>query len=274
MDQQKIFFNSSLPRSGSTLLQNILAQNPSFYCSPTSGLFELLYAARNVFSAEPQFKAQDPKLMRRGLASFCRAGLQGFYQGITDKPIVVDKSRGWFYFYDWLDEFYPKPKILVCVRDLRGILSSMEKLWRKNRHIADPADHQPKMNMITIPNRVGHWLNSVPVGISVTRLMDAVQLGNLKHVHIVRFEDLTANPKATMDKVYAYLGEPSFAHDFENVEQVTQEDDSQYPIYGDHTIRQQVRPVPPDWHEVLGKDVAAMVRQDNAAFYQTFYKDR
>ena len=36
MDEPKIFFNSSLPRSGSTLLQNILAQNPRFHCSATS----------------------------------------------------------------------------------------------------------------------------------------------------------------------------------------------------------------------------------------------
>ena len=48
---EKIFFQSSLPRSGSTLLQNILAQNPDFYATPTSGVLELLYAARANYSA-------------------------------------------------------------------------------------------------------------------------------------------------------------------------------------------------------------------------------
>jgi hypothetical protein len=36
----KIFYQSSMPRAGSMLLQNILAQNPDFYVIPTSGLLE------------------------------------------------------------------------------------------------------------------------------------------------------------------------------------------------------------------------------------------
>ena len=47
---KKIFFQSSLPRAGSTLLQNILGQNPDFYVTPTSGVLELVYAARNNYS--------------------------------------------------------------------------------------------------------------------------------------------------------------------------------------------------------------------------------
>ena len=43
---EKIFFQSSLPRAGSTILQNILAQNPEIYATPTSGVLELVYAAR------------------------------------------------------------------------------------------------------------------------------------------------------------------------------------------------------------------------------------
>ena len=38
---EQIFFQSSLPRAGSTLLQNILGQNPEFYVTPTSGVLEL-----------------------------------------------------------------------------------------------------------------------------------------------------------------------------------------------------------------------------------------
>ena len=43
---EKLFFQSSLPRAGSTLLQNIFAQNPDMYATPTSGVLELVYAAR------------------------------------------------------------------------------------------------------------------------------------------------------------------------------------------------------------------------------------
>lgn len=62
---EKIFFQSSLPRSGSTLLQNILGQNPDFYTTPTSGLVELLYRSRNGYSDSSEFKAQDEETMKK-----------------------------------------------------------------------------------------------------------------------------------------------------------------------------------------------------------------
>ena len=115
---EEIFFNSSLPRSGSTLLQNILGQNPNFYVSPTSGVLELLFAARTNYTDDPTFQAQDPKLMKKGWLNFCRQGLEGFYKGITHKKFIVDKSRGWGIHYNFLNSFYTNPKIVCIVRDL------------------------------------------------------------------------------------------------------------------------------------------------------------
>lgn len=114
---QKIVFNSSLPRSGSTLLLNILAQNPRFHCTPTSGLFEILYASREQLTKKPFFRAQDPEKMRLAFQGYCRGALRGFFEGSTERPVCVDKSRGWLPYYDWLCEIQPQPKILVCVRE-------------------------------------------------------------------------------------------------------------------------------------------------------------
>jgi sulfotransferase len=273
MAEQRIAFNSSFPRSGSTLLQNILAQNPRFYCSATSGVINLLLAARQKFSTIEMFKSQEQAVMRDGFLRFCRRGMEGFYEGITDKPVCVDKSRVWFHYYDWLNEFYPSPRILVCIRDLRAVLSSMEKLFRRNRYREDPADIEDRMNMTTVTARVTHWLNTNPVGLTALRLVGAIETGTIKHLHIIRFEDLTTRPAETMKKVYAYLGEPLFEHDFQNVQQVTREDDSQYSFYGDHRIRAKVQPVPADYREVLGPEVCDLVREANPIFYKMFYPD-
>jgi sulfotransferase len=273
MGEQRIVFNSSFPRSGSTLLQNILAQNPRFYCSPTSGVVNLLLAARTKYSSIEMFKAQDPGLMRDGFLRFCRRGMEGFYEGITDKPICVDKSRVWFHYYEWLDAFYPSPKIIVCIRDLRAVLSSMEKLFRKHRYREDPADIEERMNMTTVTARVTHWLNSNPVGLTALRLVGAIETGAIRHLHIIRFEDLTARPAETMKKAYAYFGEAYFEHNFEDVRQVTREDDSQYAFYGDHSIRPKVQPVPSDFRGVLGAEVSDLVRDSNPIFYKTFYPE-
>jgi sulfotransferase len=271
MPPPKVVFNSSLPRSGSTLLQNILAQNPRFYCSPTSGVLDMLLASRQVYSSGPDFLTQDSAVMKQGFMGYCQGALQGWYKNITDKPVCVDKCRGWANFYGWLKEFDPDVKIVVCVRDLRAILSSMEKLWRKNKHVVDPEEKPAQMNMLTVPNRVAHWLNSRPVGVAVMVVVDAIQTGTYRHMHFVRYEDLTTSPESTLRKVYDYLDEPYFAHDFENVEQRTVENDAIYAIYGDHKIREKVRPVPLDYNEVLGKEICASVKSDNRLFYETFY---
>ena len=56
---KKIFYQGSMPRSGSTLFQNIMAQNPDFYATPTSGLCEALINLKiNVWNAI-EFKAQS-----------------------------------------------------------------------------------------------------------------------------------------------------------------------------------------------------------------------
>ena len=72
---EKLFFQSSMPRSGSTLLQNIFAQNPDMYATPTSGVLELIFAARGNYTNSPEFKAQDPELMKKGFLEFCQKGM-------------------------------------------------------------------------------------------------------------------------------------------------------------------------------------------------------
>lgn len=61
-----------MPRSGSTLLQNILGQNPDFYVTPTSGLLELIFGVRHNFTNCAEFKAQDPRTLKAAYLSFCR----------------------------------------------------------------------------------------------------------------------------------------------------------------------------------------------------------
>jgi sulfotransferase len=262
-----------MPRSGSTLLQNILAQNPRFYCTPTSGLFNLLYAARAESTRAAQFKAQDGLLMRRAFLGFCKGAVEGFVAGLTDKPVAIDKSRDWFHHYPWVSSFLPEVKILVCVRDLRAVVSSMEKLFRKNAHLHDPLDAIGKLDMITTRNRVAIWLNTLPLGTTLMRLIEAIETGRISHFHIVRFEDLTTRPRETIDKIYAYIGEERFGHDFDSVEQKTVENDAEYPIYGDHRIRAKVEPMKPDYNDVLGKDVADQIKSTYPKYYQAFYPE-
>jgi sulfotransferase len=263
-----------MPRSGSTLLQNLLAQDPRFYCSPTSGLIGLLLASRQVFTNAPEFKATDEETNRKAFQGYCRRAIHGFYSGVADetKAVVVDKSRGWLHQWDWLKLFWPeKPKLIICIRDLRGCLSSMEKLYRLRMDYMDPAANPEQMGMVTIDSRVRQWLNTVPLGVTAGRLSDLVKRGIHKECCIVRFEDLHSNPAPTMRRVYEYLEEPCPEIDFEHVEQRTRENDHVHGIYGVHQIRSKVEAVKPDWNEVLGKDIAQNIVAGNQWFYREFY---
>jgi sulfotransferase len=267
---KKIFFQSSLPRSGSTLLQNVMGQNPEFYVTPTSGVLELLYASRGNFTNSPEFKAQDSKVMTNGFRSFLKSGLEGFYNGITDKPYILDKSRGWGIHYDFINEFYPNPKIICMVRDLRGIYASMEKNFRKNQLLDSGIVNHSQLKGTSTEKRVDIWANTQPVGLAIERLYQMIKEGIDKKVHFVRFEDFCENPKNEMNKIYEFLGVAYYEHDFLNVEQITQEDDSVYGIYGDHKIKKEITPLPADYGTILGTNTCVNIRNNYKWFYDYF----
>lgn len=267
---KQIFFQSSLPRSGSTLFQNIMGQNPDFYVTPTSGVLELVYGARANYSSSPEFKAQDPELMKSGFLHFCRYGIEGFFAGVTDKPYVIDKSRGWGIHYGFLSSFYPDPKIICLVRDLRGIFASMEKNFRKSQHLDAGIVNHSEMKGTTTEKRIDLWAQSQPVGMAIERLYEIFKQGIDKKMLFIRFEDLTENPEKEIKRVYEYLGLPHFQHDFKNVQQLTKEDDNVYGVYGDHTIRPEIVPLKKDYNDVLGKNASNWIKSNYQWFYDEF----
>lgn len=267
---EKIFFQSSLPRAGSTLLQNIMGQNPNFYVTPTSGVLELVFGAQANYTNSAEFKAQDADLMRDGFRNFCKQGFEGFYNAITDKPYVMDKSRGWGYYQDFLNFFYPNPKIVCMIRDPRAIFSSMEKNYRKSPDKSKMLTSDAEMSGITTEQRIDIWAGSQPVGLAFQRLYQIINEGNADKMLFVKFENLTNNPKKELDRIYSYLEIPSFEHDFNNVEQITVEDDTVYGIFGDHIIKNKVESLNKDWNQVLGTNPSKWIRDNYNWFYEYF----
>ncbi len=267
----KLFFQSSMPRSGSTLLQNILAQNPAFYCTPTSGALELVFGARLNYTNSPEFKAQDPDAMKKAFHAFCNDGLHGYFRALTDKPCVIDKSRGWGVHFDLLQGILGHdPKIICMVRDLRQILSSMEKKFRARPDKHRPVENHAQMTGTTTPKRMIAFLQSPPVGLALDRLREVHQRGFAEKMLFVRFEDLCSKPQATMQQIYAYLGEPSFEHNFHSVEQITHEDDTVFGMGDLHNIRSEVRLPNNDYLEILGPDAVRHLEQHHAWYFQRF----
>jgi len=268
---EKIFYQSSLPRAGSTLLQNILAQNPDIYATPTSGVLELVFAARSNYTNSPEFKAQDSETMKKGFQAFCNEGMKGYYEAITDKKYVVDKSRGWGIHYDFLkfitDE---EPKVICMVRDLRDIFASMENNFRKNPDKQFEFLDWSKMQGTTVPKRIDIWAQNPPVGMAIERLAEVIRLGISDKMLFIKFEDLCLYPDTQLIRIYEYLGIPYFKHDFDNIEQVTKEDDEVYGAFGDHVIRTKLEPVPSRAKQLLGKEVTDWIWNNYKWFFDQF----
>jgi sulfotransferase len=267
---KKVFFNSSLPRSGSTLLQNVLMQNPEIYSTPTSGVIEFLLDARTIYSSGDSFRAQDPKEMEKGFRGFCKSGLYGFFDGITDRSYVIDKSRAWlgnFRFANFIEE---NPKIIVMVRDLRSIFSSMEKNYRKNPHKDPQIVNGAELKNMTTDSRLVHFSVSPPIGPSLEWLKDCFQQGYDNHILFIRYEDFTKNPESEMKRIYNYLDIDYFEHDFDNIEQLTHENDVIHGIFGDHVISSKIKPSNEDYLDILGFKNCDIIKQNYPWFFQKF----
>ena len=247
---KKFVFIAGMPRSGSTLLCNLLNQNPRFRATGTSAVCDLMLGVNAAWGQSPEAKAtattQDKLNTLRGM-------LEGYHAGI-EQPVVFSKSRGWVAAAELLRQVLgERPVILVTYRDIPSILSSCEKLFR--RELRNPTSTARfGSNMETIEGRLAHWTGGDQlVGGNYNRIRDCAMRGNRGLMHFISFDELCASPGAVMKGIYEKIGEETFTHDFEAVEQTIVEDDSVHGLPGLHTIRSQVAPVRKDYREVLGE---------------------
>jgi len=246
-----IHFLSGMPRSGSTILLNIMAQNPRFHVTSTSGILDIIFSVRNNWDNLIEFKATPNE---EGKKRVLRGILQNYYADV-EKPIICDKSRGWLAYIEMAEMILSRPpKILVPVRDIRDVLASFEKLHRKGAATHQMAQEKEQyFKWQTIEGRCEIWSSQEqPVGLAFNRIRDAIARGHRDKMHFVKFESLTRFPERTLRAIYEFLDEEYFDHDFNNVQQVTWENDEVHGIKDLHTIRQKVEPMPPQWPHILG----------------------
>ena len=245
-------FISGLPRAGSTLLANIMAQNPRFHTTHTSGILDIMFGTRNNWDKLVEFQAHPDDTAKLRVL---RGILESYYADVAE-PVVFDKSRGWVSQLEMAESVLGrKAKVLVPVRDIRDVLASFEKLWRETSKTTQVAQEQAYyFQFQTVQGRAEVWLkNDQPVGLAYNRIKDAVQRGYRDRLFFVDFDDLTNNPKRVMGEIYEFLEEEPFEHDFSNVEQVTWENDQVHGFKGLHTIKQTVEPMQAQWPNVLGR---------------------
>jgi sulfotransferase len=267
-----IFYVAGLPRSGSTLLMNLLAQHPRQHATPSCGLIDMMLAARNQWMNNLWFKAEGLDKVQPKILAMMRGMIAGFHESaLAAGQVVFDKNRGWLAYIELLEEILQEQvKIIVTVRDIKAIIASFEKIHRKSALTKHTTPSGPAFfDCQTIKGRARQLLSPGAVlGISINRLRDAVQRGVGDRLIIVPYRRLAADARQTMDRLHNALGLARFAYDPEHVEQITREDDSWHGMELHH-IRSKVEP--PEhapWEGILPPSLCAWLDQEYADINQ------
>lgn len=270
---KQIIFNSSMPRSCSTLLQNIFNQRPDSHATPTDGGLSLLEGARNQFTNGAEFKAsEDQELMLKAWRNFCKGGLKAYAKTLSDKDNIFLKGRGYKSNIQWMENFLGEsPKIVCMVRNMKGIVASFEKIHRKNPDKMSQWIVEGELRGTTVDKRVDMYVQNAPLGHSIDQIKDLIQQGLQDKVLFVRAEDLCADPKRIMTELYKGLGMKNHKHDFKNVEQTTHENDVVHGLDNDlHKIKNKIEPLKEDYLEIIGEHPCQWI-DENYAWYQEFF---
>lgn len=248
-----IFYVSGLPRSGSTLLMNLMAQNPKVFCTPTSGLNQLMNNIKTSWGNIIEHRSDKNAGNDENLKRILNTVLHSYHN--TEKPYVIDKCRGWGFSIEMLEAITnKKTKIIAPVRDIKDVLASFELLYRKGSYKFNPQGPMPQC--LTTEGRMMHWASlDGEVGAAYAILKDAFLRGLGDRFLLVDYDYLTHNPKIVMDVIWDFLNIPKCEHDFETILNQTPEDDGVYNYVDLHKIKSKVAPSSSKAKEILGDEI-------------------
>lgn len=234
---KKYHFISGLPRSGSTLLSAILKQNPRFTANISDPLHDYARNLLQVTHASVGMEVAVPEEKRKDLI----LGLfDRFYK--DDNEVCFNTNRAWTAQTSMVKDLFPKSKMIICIRDVPWILDSFEQLNNKNPYsIKALYQHQ---DLQTVYQRTNSLMSLEGAGGYVSGplacLKQALFSNEKDMLCVVDYEALAKRPEETIRKIYNFLDEEWFDHDFNDVEDSYDEYDESANIKGLHVVKKQV----------------------------------
>lgn len=254
------YFMSGLPRSGSTLLSALLNQNPKFYSGPSSPVVPTMVALEQSLANDELYLAYPKKPQA---AKIIASVLENWYSDV-DKPVVFDKNRSWVNRLHYIPGYFGiEPKVLYPVRNIDEILTSFISMYRRNPYTGQGRisflDEMLIKSNIPLSDDARCDALCSPVGIvgaSYNGLKQIFTEGKEKSVHIIEYDDLIAEPEETMKKIYDFLGQEYYSHDFSKIENIHRERDAEVYGFADmHEVRQKLEKVSLKPEEVLSENI-------------------
>jgi len=264
---------TGLPRSGSTLLMSILAQNSLFHVFPDSPLPDVIVKTKD-FIVNQTYNQQIPyQTFNNSMLDFCRGGTNSFINSLVPlNKILLDKSRTWIQNIDYVSQVFPDVKIICIVRDLRGMVNSFEKIHNYSLSF-NRNDFNYNMNESFAIQRVQHILNLWFVKEVLISLKEIIELPrNYKqNIFFVKYEELIADPHETLRQVYDFLEFENFNHDFENIVSFPCNDNVFQP-YGCHKVKSKIENLK-DIYGELNQECLNHIVNEYFWYYKEFYPE-
>lgn len=196
-DSSKIIFIGGAPRSGTTLVQRIVASHSSVFGGPEFDLIPSVMKLRNMFHASVDagrtsvyLNHDDVDAIFRG---FIESAFQKTMQANPGKQYLSEKTPANVEVFDEIAETFPQAKLIVVVRDPRAIVASMLEVGERFRNEA----HRPT-DFTRNARRATRYINKL--------WNVAAQVIGKENVHVVFYEDVVLNPNVFIPDLANKLG--------------------------------------------------------------------
>jgi sulfotransferase len=272
---KQLHFCAGLPRTGSTVLMNILQQNSEIFTTSTDPFPEILSEQILIKSRfKESFQAMSCEQADSATHGMALGATKGWYEGLSDKPIVISKARQW----SNLHHLFPASKSLVMVRDIRDIVESFDRVNAKIKALHSVGANNIIYASMTETEKYHYHFgenNALSYNLTheIPKYIDLFKRDSSR-VKFIRYEDLLKDPVYMFSRIYDFLGLQSFQHDLNNIEQSSMfEHDNAYFM---EKTSHRTKPTLVPWKEpvrVLSDKFHEKIIQENAWFYKSFYPD-
>ena len=227
---KEIVLLAGLPRTGSTLLSNILAENKKFFIEGNSALCQLMWDAQqscDITAVQQLVGNNKLELVKNNIL---KSIPNSYYPNTTDK-IIIDKCRPWVSLPNMKlakEYLHPNIKTIIAVRPLDEILASYAKILFNNGYKEEVYDNLLSANNETIIN-------------SFASTYHAANQENNNNYFFYSYDKLINDTQNLLKNLYTFLNVKNYTHKLTEIKQTVFENDSFYNLRGMHDIRKTIK---------------------------------
>lgn len=200
MKDNQLVFIISQPRSGSSMLQQLIAFHPDVKTAPeTWMMLPLIYFYKKDSSAKSIYNYQ---IGHQGLQEYLNTtdslelakenlrstALSMYGHTMGNSKYFLDKTTRYYHILNELIELFPNAKFILLVRNPLSVFGSFLNIFCK-------------YNLRALPRK-----DTYSDLFLAPKLIQEVKSRNLSNVHFTRYEDLIKNSKKEVEEIFSFLG--------------------------------------------------------------------